>query len=164
MTIRTTPPISLSDVMAELRIVDPNRVYPISLGDADVRALAGRPSGAISLSDLYGKSSYVPMTVYATGGSDFQNSVYGPGTASAGAAASVTGGRGAMMFNWVVLSSIGDPVISGHTTPTLYASRGYTENSNGSATVTARCDVTDETGATASSVEVSIDLRWEGNV
>lgn len=62
MTIRSTPPISLSDVLAELRTVNPGRSLPISLGDPDVRALAGVPSGPIVLSNLYGKSSYIAMS------------------------------------------------------------------------------------------------------
>lgn len=59
--ISATPPISMADVMTELRLSTPGRAYPISLGDADVRALAGVPSGPVSLSDLLGKSSYTAM-------------------------------------------------------------------------------------------------------
>lgn len=55
-----TGTISMSDVNVEL-----GRPWnaTISLGDAEVRSLAGRPSGAISMADLRGKSSM--STVYA---------------------------------------------------------------------------------------------------
>ena len=62
MTLSATPPLTMTDVMAELRIGNPSRAYPISLGDTDVRKLAGKLSGAVSLSDLYGKTGYVPMS------------------------------------------------------------------------------------------------------
>lgn len=62
MTLPASGSISLGDVMTELRIMNPGRAYPIALGDADVRALAGVPSGSISLSNLYGKSSYIAMS------------------------------------------------------------------------------------------------------
>lgn len=162
MTIRTSPPISLSDVLAELRITNPGRQYPISLGDPDVRALAGRPSGAISLSDLYGKSSYIPMTVYATGGFDTRNTSYGPGFAEATATATVTNGKGTKFFNWVVLEATNNPTMSGHSTAVLTATKSYLENASGTAFVRARCDVTDETGAVVTSPEVTIELTWEG--
>jgi hypothetical protein len=35
----------------------------LNLNDYRVRALAGRPSGSISMADLRGKSSYVPMSL-----------------------------------------------------------------------------------------------------
>ncbi len=160
MTIRTTPPISLSDVMAELRTSNPGRAYPISLGDADVRALAGVPSGPISLSDLYGKSSYLPMTVTATASSDFKNSAASAGTVNGTAAANVSGGKGAKQYRWVVLSNPGGASISGTTSSQLGASKSYARYSTGSADVQARCDVTDETGATASSGVVTVSLTW----
>lgn len=164
MTIRATPPISLSDVMAELRITNSGRQFPISLGDADVRALAGKPSGAISLSDLYSRSSYIPMTVYATGNSEFVNTGFQSGTLESYAAASVSGGKGTKFFNWVVLETIGAPTVSGHSTSTLTVRVDYVRYSNGHALVRARCDVTDETGAVVSSPEVIVELDWESAV
>lgn len=56
MTLPFSPPISMSQVLTELRINDPGRNYPVSLFDADVRALAQIPSGTISMYDLLGKS------------------------------------------------------------------------------------------------------------
>jgi hypothetical protein len=62
MTLPATAPITLAQVMTELRTVTPGRAYPIALGDADVRALAGVASGPISLTNLLGKSAYVAMS------------------------------------------------------------------------------------------------------
>lgn len=161
--IRTTPPISLTDVMNELRITNPGRAYPISLGDADVRALAGKPSGAISLSDLYGKSSYVPMTVTAIANDDYRNSAAGAGTVYGTATANVSGGKGAKQYQWVVLSNPGGATISGATSPQLNVEKSYFNASSGSANVQVRCDVTDETGAAVSSNAVTVPLEWEFN-
>lgn len=53
MTLPTTGPISISMVAAELGISSAG----LSLGDARVRALAGKPTGPISFSDLRGKTA-----------------------------------------------------------------------------------------------------------
>lgn len=62
MTLPTSGAITLSNVLTELKIANSSRAAPISLGDADVLALAGKSAPPISLSDLYGKSSYVAMS------------------------------------------------------------------------------------------------------
>jgi hypothetical protein len=54
MTLPSSGQISMNDVNVEL---DRSGTTTISLNDADVRALAGVPSGQISLSNLYGKSN-----------------------------------------------------------------------------------------------------------
>lgn len=67
MTLPSSGPISMQQVLVELQIANPSRTTPISLNDADVRALAAKPSGPISMSDLYGKSSllsYVYVNEY----------------------------------------------------------------------------------------------------
>lgn len=53
MSLPTTGPISLGQVNTELKRP---ATQTISLNDGQVRQLAGRPSGAISMSDLRGKS------------------------------------------------------------------------------------------------------------
>lgn len=54
MTLPSSGAISLSQVNTEL---NQSSTGQISLGDANVRALAGVPSGAISMANLHGKSS-----------------------------------------------------------------------------------------------------------
>lgn len=55
MTLPSTGPISMSQVATELGI----SATGLSLNDSRVRALAGKPSGTISMSDLRGKSTSV---------------------------------------------------------------------------------------------------------
>lgn len=57
MTLPASGTISFTDVFAELSVSNGARAFPISLGDADVLALAGKTGLPISLSDLYGKTS-----------------------------------------------------------------------------------------------------------
>ena len=64
MTLPASGPISMSQVAAELGI----SATGLSLNDSRVRALAGKPSGAISFADLLGKSAAgvvnpLPITV-----------------------------------------------------------------------------------------------------
>lgn len=61
MTTPVSPPITMLDVLAELQIANPSRSLPISLNDSDVRALAGIPSGTISLLQLLNRSSAAPV-------------------------------------------------------------------------------------------------------
>lgn len=57
----------MQQILQELQIANASRTTPISLNDTDVRALAEKPSGGISMSDFYGKSallSYVYVSEY----------------------------------------------------------------------------------------------------
>lgn len=56
MPLPSSGPLSLSQVNVELGKAS---TAPVSLNDADVRTLAGKPSGAISFADLLGKSAEV---------------------------------------------------------------------------------------------------------
>lgn len=106
--ITTTPPVSLSDVMAELRVVNPGRAHPIALGDTDVRTLAGVPAGPISLTNLLGKSTYTAMSgsianVDAGASIDpFTNY-----TESVPVSLSLAGGLPAYTYVWTKLSGAG---------------------------------------------------------
>lgn len=50
--IKNSGPISMNDIRKEL-----NKSGSINLNDSDVRKLANKPSGSISLKDFYGKSN-----------------------------------------------------------------------------------------------------------
>lgn len=163
MTIRTTPPISLSDVMAELRVTNPGRAYPISLGDADVRALAGVPSGPISLSDLYGKSAFIPLSVTAKNDRGDADTRFGAATVTCSPGVLVSGGTGAKSYSWSVLSSGRNVVVSLSNSPTVSAEYSFRQNETGSATVLLRCTVTDAAGA-QQTVDVTGWLEWYGSL
>lgn len=60
MALPSTGPINMNQVMTELGIAVGSR---LDFHDSRVRTLAGRPSGAISMADLRGKSAYTPMTL-----------------------------------------------------------------------------------------------------
>ena len=106
MTLPASGVISLSDVLTEIRVVNPARALPISLGDADVRNLAGVASGAISLSNLYGKRSYIPMV--GTGINDLSSGTatgVNQFTGSTFPSVSVSQGRGTYRYLWSITSS-----------------------------------------------------------
>ena len=70
MTLPTTGPISMGQVITELTF-QPGQ---ISLGQTNVRALAQKPSGQISMSDLRGKSGVVTKGNLVVG---FGGALYG---------------------------------------------------------------------------------------
>jgi hypothetical protein len=84
-----TGSISLSQVNTELGL---SSTTQISLNQANVRTLAGKASGAISMSDLWGKSAYAGPTsveylVVAGGGDGGYSSYYGDAYWGGGAGA-----------------------------------------------------------------------------
>lgn len=168
MTIRTTPPISLSDVMAELRVANPGRAYPINLGDADVRALAGIPSGAISLGDLYGKSAGTvtppptpsPLTVQAQGGDGYADSSSVGGTVQCFVSATTSGGTGAITHLWEFISNPGQFTLSNSNSATARVSKNYTRFSNGYAEATLKYTARDSAGAEVVAQPVTASLTW----
>jgi hypothetical protein len=152
--------ISMSQVNTELSRAS---TATISLGETAVRNLAGVPSGAISMSNLWGKSAYTPMSLSYTGGI---GEAFGPcQTVSASATVSVANGVGPFSYVWTRTS--------GSTSPTS-ASSGSTSSRthsltaslylcpNGEASSTYSVVVTDSTNATAS-INVLYNLLHFGN-
>lgn len=164
MTLPVSGPISLGDVLTEIRRVTPSRALPISLGDADVRALAGKPSGPISLSDLYGKSSYIPMTLTATGDSRSYDSGAGAGLARGSLSVTVAGGSGGFTYLWEFTSGAGDAQLLASNTAICTVSRAYERDEIGSIDATLRCTVTDNTGHVAIADNVLLSLNWSPNL
>jgi hypothetical protein len=159
MTLQASGVISLTDVMNEIRLVNPGRAYPISLGDADVRALAGVPSGAIGLSNLYGKSSYIPMNV--TGNSDSQSaSSASGGTVTCHPSVSVTNGSGGYTYSWSFTSNPNSCGLGASTSAACNVSHSYTTNAFGGATATLQCVVTDNTGHVVTASGITAALDW----
>lgn len=141
MTLPSSGAISLANVSVEL---GRSSTATTSLGETAVRTLAGVASGAISLSNLYGKSNALSITISP---SSLNTTRFGAGSiTSAAATGSAAGGAGGYTYAWSYISgSI------------------YTRNTSSSASTTFttnlvaeqykvgvyRCTVTDSLGATA---------------
>ena len=102
MALPTTGPISLAQVAVELG--RPNT--KISLGDADVRALAGKPTGPVTLADLLGKASGATLVAGRSGGGDPHEIGFG-GSASYGSLTAIAGvtTQPSTLSDWVSGSS-----------------------------------------------------------
>lgn len=156
MTLPASGAISLLDVLAEIRTVNPGRSSTISLGDGDVLALAGKGGMPVSLSDLYGKSSYIPMTV--TPHSDMHGAVpsdFSGGTVSASPSVTITGGDAGYTCQWTITSGGIGVSISGANSSQCTLSRTFAKNSSGEFDVFLSCTVTDRTlhSVTVSNIE-----------
>lgn len=147
MTLPLSPPISMSQVLAELRVTNPGRSLPISLGDADVRALAGVPSGPVSLSHLYGKTSYIGMSGSVADVYDSASVTGSNYTAHVSVSISFTGGLAPFSYAWSHVSGTGTVTAANAATTTanFFVNR-FAELGEQMAQVV-RCQVTDSTGA-----------------
>jgi hypothetical protein len=161
MTLPASGTISLSDVLAEIRLATPARSATISLGDADVLALAGKSAAPISLSDLYGKSSYVPMTV--TGVSDFASNIptATPGTASVSPSVTVRDGSGGYTYAWAYMAGYGaSSTLSNSNSPACNVTKAFARNENGSFDEFLQCTVTDNTGHVVTVSNIEAYAQW----
>lgn len=160
MTITSTAPITLANVMNELRIVNPGRAYPIALGDSDVRALAGIASGSISLGDLKGKSSYIPPSGVGINDSRSFTSGLGAGTASCNPSVTPSGTGTPFSYVWSFTSNPNGCSLGGSTTQTPTVSKAFGSNTSGSANATLQVVITDTSAATATVGGITAHLDW----
>ena len=158
MTLPTSGPISLGMVAQELGIS-----LPLSLGDPRVRALAGKPSGPISLGDLRGKSAIPPFSLTGNSVSNSANSQFSDGTVSCAPGVTRVGGTGTISYSWVVLSNPNNATVTLGSGPSVTVSKSYRRNENGFAQVQLRCTGTDQAGQ-QSTVDVTGSLEWNGNL
>lgn len=154
MTIPTTGSISLGMVAQELGVAK-----PLSLGDSRVRTLAGKASGAISLTDLRGKthSTYVLPTI------DCETIIDRPVLANIGAfvvvnyaaAFSIIGGEAPFTVTWARLSGLSTVTVSGTTSPIFETSGTVPFNSSAQF----RATVTDNRSNVVQSPPIDVTLR-----
>lgn len=160
MTLPATGTISMSDILAELRVADAGRTYPVSLLDADVRTLAGRPTGNVSMpNDFYGKSSYVAMSGSIPDVDDHTPVSTGSYTFSASVGISLTGGKAPFTYAWSHVSGQGSvrPINAKDTVAEFYVNGGPP---GGVYSQVVQCVVTDATGATLT-LQGSVELYFD---
>lgn len=154
MTLPTTGNISLGMVGAELGIA-----MPLSLGDSRVRTLAGKPSGAISLTDLRGKTAttYVAPTIECDTFVDNQTFAFQGQSATVTATPSfaIIGGEAPFNVVWARTSGTSQVTVSGTTAPTFQA----TGQATFSLTATFRATVTDNRSNQVQSPPITVTLR-----
>jgi len=156
MTLQASGPISFSDVLGELRIANPGRASAISLNDSDVRALAGKPSGSISLSDLYGKSSFTATGHDATGSGISSTS---GGTISVSPYVTVIGGSN-VTYQWSITASNISVTLGNANSSYCTVSRSYAKLSDGFFNVTLQCVVTNGNGASITISGINAYGEW----
>lgn len=148
MTLPTSGALTLSNVLTELKIANSSRATPVSLGDADVLALAGKSAPPISLSDLYGKSSYVAMSgtlpdvaFYASANPS------GARTEHATVTLSLSGGIPTYSESWSTVSGSGSVNAANALSTTVNLPNNFT-SSGDVITQVVQCVVTDGKGNT----------------
>lgn len=159
MTLPGSGAISLGMVADELGIG-----LPLSLGDNRVRALAGNVLGQISMTGLYGKSAYIPMTLAVSNGSGGPaSSDNSGGSVNGTAAVTVMGGSGGFTYQWTIASNSNSASVGALNGSAVSASKTFIKLANGSATVELSVAVTDNTGHTVTGT-ARIELYWGSSV
>ena len=72
MTLPTSGSISTDQILAELRVANPGRNYPLNTLDADVLALAGKSGPPVKMPDDFWGKSAAPPGLEAMATSDSQ--------------------------------------------------------------------------------------------
>lgn len=161
MTLPTSGAISTDAILAELQAANPSRALPLSLTDSDVLSLAGKSAGPLSIpGDLYGKSSYVPLSVvgHNDSGTDFTGSA--AGTVSCAPSVTVSGGSGGTTYAWSFTSNPNNCTLSNATSATCTVSHAYAINSTGNASAVLQCVVSDNTSHSTTAGGISATLDW----
>jgi len=148
MTLPAGPPISFSQIAAELGVADAS----LNISQANARNLAGVASGPIGIRDFYGKSA----TFTANIGGD-QGAEGAPSSHSFSLTAGVGGGAAPYSFAWSVLFVGGSGVYTWGSTTAQNTSITLSPNTASAPyQVTVQCVVTDSLGHTAASNSVTL--------
>jgi len=159
----TTPTgtIRFSDINAEL-----GRPWnqAINLNDPAVRALAGRPNGAIDFGSLRGKSNYTPMSVTANEDYASYSAATNGGTAFARPSVSVSGGSGGYTYAWSFTSNPQNAALALANSAQCSVSRPFGKYSNGSFSATLQCVVQDNTGHVVTVSSIGCGADWDSGM
>lgn len=155
MTLPASYPLSMSQINVELGRASNATT---SLTESAVRTLANVPSGAISFSNLLGKSSMV-----ATGNSDDRsyNSSGVGGNANSFPTVTIVGGQAPYTYAWSFTSNPNAASLTNGTTATPTVSKAYTANSVGAYSSTLQCVVTDNLGTVRTATGITASADWE---
>lgn len=134
---------------------------PLSLGDSRVRTLAGKPTGAVSMSDLRGKSAYTPPTAFIAGPLARHEFAQPGETVECSVAGSLTITNGEAPFNvsWARTSGNASVSVNGTLSP-LFSTSG---TANYIRTADFQATVTDNRGSTTTA-SVSVTLSGGNNI
>ena len=144
MTLPTSGGLNFQQINIEL---GKPATSPISLNDANVRALAGKPSGPISFGDLLGKSSYTPMsaTLYDVD-MDGQANASSPYTMTYPISIAVYNGLAPFSFTWSHVSGSGSVDVVNSASSTIRMPVPRYGTSGDIRTQVVQCTVTDAKG------------------
>jgi hypothetical protein len=149
MTLQSSGQISMSDINVEL---GKSATALISLNDSDARSLAGIPSGQIALSDFYGASAGISISLTVGDNLDFnQTGEVGYRTSVYGSVSSTTllGGRTLVaVYDYYFKGGAATTEfqVSGNQTGSWWTSWQYTGDTYGTKTFN-RADATQTGGA-----------------
>jgi hypothetical protein len=149
VTLPASGSISLGQVATELGVA-----LPISLGDTNVRTLAGVASGAISLTNLYGKTAGAAMSAAAPN-ILAQRSTNTTGVVSGTSTATPTGGTAPYTYAWAISGASQGMAAGGTTTATLGMSKSCAPGALNNETWV--CTVTDSAAHSATAT-ISVEL------
>lgn len=161
MTTPAVKPINTGHIMAELQIGNPSRTYPLNLNDADARALAGVPSGPISMDNFLNKSGGSSLAATTTNGSGSFSSAGGPGTATCNPSVSAFNGTPPYSYLWTFTSNPDTCSLSNATSAACTVSKGFAALSGGSANATLNCRITDNIGTIINKPGITASLIWD---
>jgi hypothetical protein len=149
MTLPSSGAISLANVSVEL---GRSSTATTSLGETAVRTLAGVASGAISLSNLYGKSNALAITISP---SSLYTTRSGAGSVtSAAATGSGTGGAGGYTYAWTYVSGSSYTINSSTSASTTFTTNLVAEQYKSGVY---RCTVT--SGGVTASADIQVDFE-----
>lgn len=166
MALQTSPPISLNDIKSEFGATGARSLTEFYRGGPfvpDIPENSGVPtSGAISVLDFLGATSYTPVSVGAppANGSIYHQEPAPPSEiVSASTTASASGGTGSYTYSWSYVSGSTDITVTGSG-----ATRGFSARVGKNSTVSAVWRVTATDGTTSDSENVSVALSYITNI